>query len=238
MNTKYTQKSEVLINKLKGSITNGYTGIITKEFSNTLTNLSLFICDYIINEYEYKENEFIYLEQRANNIKEYYHYFKDLLNNMDYKDYLASPYWKIISNERKRIDKNVCRLCNGDKNLNVHHSTYINRGFEFNNMSDIITLCCDCHSHHHNKQTNKPTYKQYPVYKKKTPKKIYQYNLTGELINTFNSSDDAFINTGIPKQNIYMSCSNRIKTTGGFIFKYTDTTVKNQKQNKTKDEDF
>lgn len=44
-----------------------------------------------------------------------------------------------------------CELCNGEKNLEVHHRTYENHGYEWFNQDDLICLCHDCHETHHKK---------------------------------------------------------------------------------------
>lgn len=49
---------------------------------------------------------------------------------------------------------------------------------------------------------------------------IYQYNLSGELLNTFNSMKDAYIKTNISVGSISNCCNNKSKSAGGFVWKY------------------
>lgn len=77
----------------------------------------------------------------------------DLLNElstMDYRNFLKTPYWFVISQYVRYKDKYKCRLCDAKGYLNVHHKTYEHRGLEIIYTDDLITLCGHCHSHHHN----------------------------------------------------------------------------------------
>jgi len=67
---------------------------------------------------------------------------------MNYKDYLQSEHWQ---NKRKEViskQGNRCRICNSNKNLNIHHRTYRQYGksilgHELNLF--LLPLCRDCH---------------------------------------------------------------------------------------------
>lgn len=74
-------------------------------------------------------------------------------NSLDYKDYLKTPYWKLVSSLSKRKANYKCQLCGSDYNLNVHHRSYKNRGIEIYNMEDLIVLCFDCHQKFHDIDT-------------------------------------------------------------------------------------
>lgn len=75
---------------------------------------------------------------------------KDYVNNqMTYKRYLSTPYWQLVSNLARRKAKYKCQLCGRNNCLNVHHKSYINKGFEIMNMEDLIVLCQDCHQKFH-----------------------------------------------------------------------------------------
>ena len=46
--------------------------------------------------------------------------------------------------------------CGETHNLQVHHLTYENRGYEYRtHETDLVTLCKDCHSALHNKTLKK-----------------------------------------------------------------------------------
>ncbi len=70
--------------------------------------------------------------------------------NLKYKEFLLTDYWKILSSYSKDIFKS-CVLCNSKNNLNIHHRTYKNIGFEILNIFENLTcLCNSCHKKHHN----------------------------------------------------------------------------------------
>lgn len=71
------------------------------------------------------------------------------IKELDYRDFLQTPYWKAISNEKKRKSNFRCELCNNKGLLNVHHKTYERHGYEFYNLKDLIVLCDDCHKKFH-----------------------------------------------------------------------------------------
>lgn len=71
------------------------------------------------------------------------------LKNMRYSKYLQTPEWKEIRNRKMKRAKYRCQLCSKHDKLNVHHTTYENRGNE--NDGDLIVLCEDCHKLYHEK---------------------------------------------------------------------------------------
>jgi hypothetical protein len=72
-----------------------------------------------------------------------------IIQNMNYKDFLKTIYWKIISYTVKQRAGNRCVLCQSTNKLQAHHSTYDIRGYEYQNMDKIVCLCDKCHHHHH-----------------------------------------------------------------------------------------
>lgn len=54
----------------------------------------------------------------------------------------------------------------------------------------------------------------------KASKRVGQYSLNGELLNIYNSINEAGEQTGINKANIGQVCSNKRKTAGNFIWKF------------------
>lgn len=61
-----------------------------------------------------------------------------------YEYYLKSDQWKEKKRKRIEIDGNKCALCGSGLNLQVHHRSYKNLGYE-NICNDLITLCSNCH---------------------------------------------------------------------------------------------
>jgi hypothetical protein len=68
------------------------------------------------------------------------------LEDMNYKKYLRSAYWK---NHRKIVisRNNKCALCN-KKVAHIHHRSYKNRGTS-KELKDLIGLCEFCHEEFH-----------------------------------------------------------------------------------------
>lgn len=62
---------------------------------------------------------------------------------MTYREYLASDEWKRKRDRRIQID-GKCQICGRPFDLNVHHMTYENYPNE--KMTDLITVCRNCHS--------------------------------------------------------------------------------------------
>lgn len=63
---------------------------------------------------------------------------------MEYADYLRSPQWKVVSEERRKIDGYKCVCCGGTGNLNVHHIHYPSNWAD-TEISMLRTLCKECH---------------------------------------------------------------------------------------------
>jgi 5-methylcytosine-specific restriction endonuclease McrA len=62
---------------------------------------------------------------------------------MNYDQYISSAAWYSKREQRRAMDKNRCRTCGSNENLEVHHVTYERFGNE--SMEDLITLCKECH---------------------------------------------------------------------------------------------
>lgn len=74
------------------------------------------------------------------------------IKEMNYYDFLETPYWKAIAAYVKQKRGFKCQLCGSGLNLAVHHRTYENHGYEhcYNVMNtDLIVLCKNCHSKFH-----------------------------------------------------------------------------------------
>lgn len=76
---------------------------------------------------------------------------KKYFNSISYRDFLQTPYWKAIAQQKKFKSKFMCELCGSHNTLNVHHKTYIHHGEEIRHLDDLIVLCSDCHAKFHNK---------------------------------------------------------------------------------------
>lgn len=70
------------------------------------------------------------------------------LSTMPYNEYLKTKHWKWIRGEKLKHAGYRCQMCNRkDVSLHVHHRTYERRGYE--DFSDLIVLCADCHAKFH-----------------------------------------------------------------------------------------
>lgn len=73
---------------------------------------------------------------------------------MDYFDFLNTPYWDGIRNYKLKKAKYCCQLCGEKGKLNVHHKKYENHGREHLKKiadEDLIVLCQPCHEKFHDK---------------------------------------------------------------------------------------
>jgi len=82
-----------------------------------------------------------------------------------YLEMLLTERWRRKREEILERDKNKCRNCGMDRNLEIHHRQYhqdINTGFKKEPWDYegkyLITLCHDCHSAGH-QQYNIPVFK-------------------------------------------------------------------------------
>lgn len=66
----------------------------------------------------------------------------------EYKVYLESPHWKALRGEALVRDGRKCTRCGSTVILQVHHMIYRTR-FEDSLLSDLITLCKECHQAEH-----------------------------------------------------------------------------------------
>jgi 5-methylcytosine-specific restriction endonuclease McrA len=65
----------------------------------------------------------------------------------EYVKYINSPEWKALRKKVILRDKRKCQHCGVQTRLQVHHLTYERLGHEM--LSDLITLCRDCHRIEH-----------------------------------------------------------------------------------------
>ena len=78
-------------------------------------------------------------------------YLHQIAKNCEYREYLRSPYWKIIRNFKLYTDRQ-CRICKTNSRLTVHHKTYEHLGIEFRYLEDLDVLCWKCHIEERRKQ--------------------------------------------------------------------------------------
>jgi len=74
---------------------------------------------------------------------------KNYIEQMDYNDFLKTPYWDAIRTKKMQNENFKCQVCNSGGKLNVHHKTYENHGEEHLHLADLTVLCCDCHGKFH-----------------------------------------------------------------------------------------
>ena len=74
------------------------------------------------------------------------------INQINYKVFLNSLYWKTISIYVKQKADNRCQLCSSQSCLNTHHRSYKNHGYEHTEigLKDLVILCDKCHNKFHN----------------------------------------------------------------------------------------
>ena len=80
-------------------------------------------------------------------------YFIHKLKCMPYKDFLRTPYWKIIAATLKETRAhNTCHKCGKEHPnipMHVHHITYKHHGAEIDYLEDLVVLCEYCHKDIH-----------------------------------------------------------------------------------------
>jgi 5-methylcytosine-specific restriction endonuclease McrA len=105
---------------------------------------------------------------------------------LNYHDYLLSDYWKEIRKVVLSRDGNNCVMCGSKDSLHVHHITYEHYKNEHNNLSDLITLCKNCHVKVHGafkmKRSDFDFYKKKKKQKKKKKKKFKTIKPVKEVI--------------------------------------------------------
>jgi hypothetical protein BACCOPRO_02360 len=74
----------------------------------------------------------------------------EYINDLDYYEFLKTPYWKAIAQNVKQKSKYKCELCNSSEYLVAHHKTYSRHGYEHLYWNeDLICLCSECHEKFH-----------------------------------------------------------------------------------------
>ena len=71
------------------------------------------------------------------------------IKDMDYQNFLKTPYWKAIAAHTKYKAGYRCQLCNSAYDLVTHHRNYDIHGREHAHMQELIVLCDNCHSKFH-----------------------------------------------------------------------------------------
>ncbi len=80
-------------------------------------------------------------------------HIRDHIKEMDYNDFLQTPYWKAIAYECRRKAGWKCSLCSAKGTLHVHHRTYEIHGSEIDHIEkDLIVLCKQCHETFHSER--------------------------------------------------------------------------------------
>ena len=83
---------------------------------------------------------------------------REALKKLPYQRYLKSHFWREVRKLALERSGHACQLCNTKGRLQVHHRTYQNRGYEDQNLQDLVALCSGCHKKFH-KVNRKPKQK-------------------------------------------------------------------------------
>ena len=73
---------------------------------------------------------------------------RELLNNMASRKVYYPPNWDELSRQAQARDDHECGNCHATRNLHVHHVVPLSKGGT-NNLSNLRTLCEDCHKRLH-----------------------------------------------------------------------------------------
>jgi hypothetical protein len=105
---------------------------------------------------DYKFDEKLSLDQKWELLNNFSNINYDLIyysiKYIKYNYFLQTPYWKVISEIKKRDSDYKCNLCNSGEKLETHHKTYDHRGDEIRHMNDLIVICNDCHRKFHDRK--------------------------------------------------------------------------------------
>lgn len=66
-------------------------------------------------------------------------------SRQEYMEYLSSEYWQQVKHAVFCRDNYMCRRCECQFNLQVHHLWYPARFTELENLSALVLLCNACH---------------------------------------------------------------------------------------------
>jgi 5-methylcytosine-specific restriction endonuclease McrA len=69
-----------------------------------------------------------------------------LLRRLPYRDYLRTAHWSRVRDLALERDRFVCALCQATDRLQIHHRSYVRKGFE--QPEDVVVPCEDCHGRH------------------------------------------------------------------------------------------
>lgn len=86
----------------------------------------------------------------------YEHELAAAIKAMDYKVFLQTPYWIVISFMVKREAGFRCAMCDSKEELRVHHKNYKLHGYEHTRegKDSLVCVCDKCHAKHHGKHDN------------------------------------------------------------------------------------
>ena len=93
-----------------------------------------------------------------------------MTRKQEYEIYMKSPQWKVLRRLALERFDNRCALCDGGKNLHVHHRKYPEK-FGDEELTMLTVLCARCHKIHHDNNTNNKHTKVQPKKKRSRPSK-------------------------------------------------------------------
>lgn len=76
---------------------------------------------------------------------------KHHIKQMDYGEFLQTPYWKAVAQQVRHRSRYRCQVCNSAEFLQVHHRDYSIHGEEHLYLNELVCLCSTCHQTHHRK---------------------------------------------------------------------------------------
>lgn len=79
------------------------------------------------------------------------------IRRMEYKDFLRTRYWQLVSLQAKHDAGWKCETCGRRYNLEAHHLDYTKHGYEMYHVDQLKCLCDRCHHQIHLAKTNKPS---------------------------------------------------------------------------------
>ena len=91
----------------------------------------------------------IFIKDLTRLVEPHLYDLSQFLKSISYSEFIKTPYWKIISAYIKWRDCYRCVQCNSNRQLETHHRTYENHGYEHLHLEDLYAFCNICHHNYH-----------------------------------------------------------------------------------------
>ena len=139
---------------------------------------------------------------------------KILKTAIDYKGYIKVKLYSGVDKKTVSVHRLVAMafIENSDNKKQVNHID----GDKTNNRVDNLELCTNKENQHHARKNGLADNCR------KKGKKVLQFDLQGNFLNEWYNIETAGANLNINGRNICACCKGKVKTAGGYIWKYKE----------------